>query len=135
MNYSRQRNVIMEIMKNTYAHPTADEVYEQAVKKMPGMGIATVYRNLNQLAEAGEIVRIPIEDGKDRFDGQLEPHYHMLCKECGSLVDLHSDSEEIEKLKSIMAEAFKLKPDDIEFAPIVLRGICDKCSKTRKRKN
>lgn len=135
MNYSRQRNVILEIMKNTYDHPTADEVYVQASKKMPGLGIATVYRNLNQLAEAGEIVRIPVEDGKDRFDGQLEKHYHMLCKECGTLVDLYADEEEIQNLESMMAEVFNMKNDELEFAPIVLKGVCDKCSKAKKRRS
>ena len=135
MNYSRQRNLILEIMKNTYAHPTAEEVYAQASKQMPSMGIATVYRNLNQLAEAGEIVRIPVEDGKDRFDGQLEEHYHMICNECGALVDLHADEEEIEKLKAMMAESFNLKNDELEFAPIILKGVCDKCNKAKKRRS
>ena len=135
MNYSRQRNIVLDIMKNTYDHPTAEEVYALASKKLPGIGIATIYRNLNQLAEAGEIVRIPVEDGKDRFDGQLREHYHMICKECGTLVDLHADSEEIEKLKSMILESFNLNNDELEFAPIVLKGVCDKCDKAKKRRS
>ncbi len=131
MNYSRQRNIIAEIVKNTYDHPTAEEVYAKAVKELPTIGIATVYRNLNQLAEMGEIKRIPLMEGSDRFDGHLEEHYHMVCKSCGRLVDLRPDDDKVKQIKKDLCGAFKIKNnDDIELAPIVLKGICDKCRKT-----
>ncbi len=135
MNYSRQRNIISEILKNSYDHPTAEEVYALAVKELPTMGIATVYRNLNQLEEMGEIKRIPIMEGSDRFDGHLEEHYHMLCKCCGRLTDLRADDATIEKARNSICDAFNIKDRNIELSPILLEGVCDQCKKAKKRKS
>ena len=60
MNYSKQRELILAIVKNTKVHPTAEWVYQEAKKEMPSIGIATVYRNLNALAERGEFKRITV---------------------------------------------------------------------------
>ena len=136
MNYSRQRNIVYEIVKNSYDHPTADEVYAMAVKELPTIGIATVYRNLNQLEEMGEIKRIPLMEGSDRFDGHLEEHYHMVCKSCGRLTDLRPSDETVRTLKSDLCRTLKIKDDkDIELAPIVLKGVCPECKKARKSKS
>lgn len=58
MKYSRQRNLIFDIVRNTDVHPTPEWVYEQARQVMPSIGVATVYRNLNALAQAGQLKRI-----------------------------------------------------------------------------
>ena len=136
MNYSRQRNIVSDIVKNSYDHPTAEEVYAVAVKELPTIGIATVYRNLNQLAEMGEIKRIPVMDGSDRFDGHLEEHYHMVCKCCGRLTDLRADEDVIKDIKDKICESLNVKSDmTIELAPIVLKGTCEQCKKNKKRTN
>ena len=72
MNYSRQRNLILDIVKNTTSHPTAEWVYQEAKKELPSIGIATVYRNLNTLVELGEVRRLSSGDGQDRFDGMVD---------------------------------------------------------------
>lgn len=136
MNYSRQRNIVLDIVKKSYDHPTAEEVYALAVKGLPTIGIATVYRNLNQLAEVGEIKRIHVMDGSDRFDGHLEEHYHMVCKCCGRLTDLHTDEEVIKDIKDKICSGFNVKSDTtIELAPIVLKGTCEQCEKNKKYTN
>ena len=136
MNYSRQRNIVSDIVKKSYDHPTAEEVYAVAVKELPTIGIATVYRNLNQLAEMGEIKRIPVMDGSDRFDGHLEEHYHMVCKCCGRLTDLRADEDVIKDIKDKICESLNVKSDmTIELAPIVLKGTCEQCKKNKKRTN
>ena len=136
MNYSRQRNIVSDIIKKSYDHPTAEEVYAVAVKELPTIGIATVYRNLNQLAEMGEIKRIPVMDGSDRFDGHLEEHYHMVCKCCGRLTDLRADEDVIKDIKDKICESLNVKSDmTIELAPIVLKGTCEQCKKNKKRTN
>ena len=134
MNYSRQRNIISEIVKMSYEHPTAEEIYALAVKELPTIGIATVYRNLNQLEEMGEIRRIPITEGSDRFDGHMEEHYHMVCKSCGRLTDLRADDDAVDAVKECVCAAFKIQTADVELAPILLEGDCDQCKKAKKRK-
>ena len=133
MKYSRQRSIVLDILKNSYDHPTAEEVYAEAQKIHPGIGIATVYRNLNQLAEAGEINRIALGNGNDRFDGHLEEHYHLYCRECGRLQDLRPDTKKLEELKSLATEAFGLKAGNkATFSPTVMEGVCDHCRKKKK---
>ncbi len=133
MKYSKQRSVVLEIMKNTYDHPTAEEVYIEAQKVYPGIGIATVYRNLNQLAEIGEINRIPLGNGNDRYDGHLEEHYHLVCKECGRLQDLRPSKDKMSKLKKLAEETFDLKVGNkASFNAAIMEGTCDNCRKAKK---
>ena len=130
MKYSRQRSIVLEVVKQNYNHPTAEQVYEEAKKVCPGIGIATVYRNLNQLAEMGEINKIYMGDGNDRFDGRLEEHYHMRCRNCGELRDLMPSAEKLEELRKMAVETFGLKASSkATFNPVVMEGVCDHCRK------
>ena len=132
MKYSKQRSVVLEILKNTYSHPTADEVYAEAQKVYPGIGIATVYRNLNQLSEAGEIRKIPLGNGNDRYDGHLEEHYHLLCRECGRLQDLRPSKDKLESFKKMVEETFDLKVGNkATLSTTPLEGVCDICRKKK----
>ena len=128
MKYSRQRNIILDIMKNTYQHPTAEEVYEEAKKVLPEIGIATIYRNLNQLVEIGSIKRISLGNGNDRYDGHLEEHYHLICKCCGRLQDIRPKKEKLAMLKEAAREAVNLKDENMaSLNTATLEGICDNC--------
>ena len=85
MRYSKQRELILDIVRSNAVHPTAEWVYEHARKVMP-IGIATVYRNLNQLADWGLIIRMPFH--VERYDADLSPHAHFCCEGCGRVFDL-----------------------------------------------
>ena len=133
MKYSKQRSMILDIMQNTYEHPTAEEVYQEAQKVSPGIGIATVYRNLNQLAEMGEIRRISLGNGNDRYDGHLEEHYHMVCNSCGKLQDLRPSKEKMDALKKMAEDTFGLKVGNkAVLNTAIMEGVCDKCRKAKK---
>jgi Fur family peroxide stress response transcriptional regulator len=69
--YSRQREAIKEYLAHTKEHPTADMVYMQIRKIYPNISLGTVYRNLNFLADKGEVQKIDCQDGSIRFDGNL----------------------------------------------------------------
>ncbi|MDY6037578.1 MAG: transcriptional repressor [Eubacterium sp.] len=129
MKYSRQRSIILDIVKNSYDHPTAETVYKLARRELPTIGIATVYRNLNQLVDAGEINRITLPGKIDRFDGHLDEHYHAICPICGELADLRgADDQKIAKLMEDMSEAFGLDAsDEIKFRSIILECMCANC--------
>ena len=131
MNYSRQRSIVLDIMKTHYTHPTAEEVYEIARKELPSIGIATVYRNLNQLAEAGEIIKIPQPGGVDRFDGRVEEHYHMRCPSCGKLEDLFvKEGQDMKALIALACKTFGIKEDGrIGFGSVLMEKPCEKCRK------
>ena len=82
MNFSRQRESILEYLKNTTAHPTAEMIYADLKQEMPTLSLATVYRNCNKLAETGTIIRLDA-GGKTHFDADTSDHQHFVCEVCG----------------------------------------------------
>ena len=85
---SRQRQHILEILKATNTHPTADWIYHKLKPKMPNLSIGTVYRNLKILAEQGLIKKLPLGNTFDRYDAITDPHYHFTCERCGTVMDV-----------------------------------------------
>lgn len=69
-------------------HPTAETLYHLAKKELPRISMGTVYRNLSDMSDRGEVLRIPVADGPDRFDRNLSRHDHAICRVCGRLFDL-----------------------------------------------
>ena len=88
LKYSRQRESIKEFLRSRTDHPTADTVYENLRQIYPNISLGTVYRNLGVLEENGQLMRIPMDNGSDRFDPNVVPHYHFLCRKCGCLQDV-----------------------------------------------
>ena len=87
-----QRKLIREILEGCCDHPTAETVYARARAVRPGIGFGTVYRNLSVLADGGEILRLPIPGGADRFDGTVSDHGHYFCHRCGAFGDIPTDT-------------------------------------------
>lgn len=81
--------------------------------------MGTVYRNLGQLADSGEIRRIPMPGGADRYDGNVMPHEHITCTECGHVVDFHFDG-----LAALIEQRSGVKVSSYELA---VMGICPSC--------
>ena len=128
MRYSKQRNLILNILRENPVHPTAEWIFEKAREEMPGIGVATVYRNLNALVEAGEIERISGLDGVDRFDGNHMPHYHMKCNACGRLYDLEPESQDaLVRMEKVIKETFPTEAVEIRLNTMLLKGTCKMC--------
>ncbi len=87
-NFSRQRDTILRVLRSTKTHPTAAWIYEKVREEIPKISLGTVYRNLNTLADKGEILRFNVGDDTDRFDGTAAPHYHLFCNECKRVIDI-----------------------------------------------
>lgn len=88
LSNTNQRRVIMEELRRLKSHPTAEELYCKVKKRIPLISLATVYRNLDVLSEAGEVLRLEIAGKQKRFDGDTSLHYHLRCKECGAVEDI-----------------------------------------------
>lgn len=127
LKYSRQRESIKKYLAGTKEHPTADMVYENVKKSYPNISLGTVYRNLNLLAEIGEAIKITTPDGGDRFDGCTAPHYHFICTDCGSVLDL--EMEDISYINDIASKNFD---GTIERHNAIFFGRCGKCIKNEK---
>ena len=87
LSNTSQRRVIMEELRKLKCHPTADELYCIVKQRMPKISLATVYRNLGLLADAGEIRRIELAGRQNRYDGDTSIHYHLRCRKCGAVED------------------------------------------------
>lgn len=124
LKYSRQRESIKNYLANTTEHPTADLIYMHVKKEFPNISLGTVYRNLNLLTDLGEAIKITSPDGGDRFDGNLTPHNHFYCKECGKILDLPIDEESTKRLHEFASEDFD---GLIESSTITFFGKCRDC--------
>ena len=101
---SKQRDMIKAFLMGRKDHPTADVIYMNVRQQNPNISLGTVYRNLTLLADIGEIQRLRVGDGVDHFDADISPHYHFVCTECGSVIDLEMES--IESINEIASAGF-----------------------------
>ncbi|MBE5941661.1 MAG: transcriptional repressor [Lachnospiraceae bacterium] len=122
MKRSRQREAIVAFLKTRKDHPTADTVYQEIRTIIPNISLGTVYRNLAQLSERGEILRLPCDGKMDHFDADIRPHYHFLCKECGCVKDIEIPYSE--QLDITAAESFE---GVITSHTLLFEGICNTC--------
>ena len=84
---TRQRSVILDILRQSCAHPTAETIYREARQALPNISLGTVYRNLNFLRDQGTVREIrPSEGGSSRFDAADTPHAHFHCVHCSALL-------------------------------------------------
>jgi Fur family peroxide stress response transcriptional regulator len=119
---SRQRERILELLRETGAHPTADWLYHRLKSEFPSLSMGTVYRNLNILLEDGLIQRIDFGSTFDRFDGKVGPHYHFICEQCGAILDLDMPVDEALNRKLSAVTPYTVRRHRIEFF-----GVCDRC--------
>jgi len=122
MNFSKQREIIYQHIIAHPTHPTAEEIYHALKGENPNLSLGTVYRNLNQLSEAGILLKIPIADGSDRFDGRTDKHYHMICENCRRVFDI-----ELDCLESIPAAVKSREGHAITGVTVNLKGVCSEC--------
>lgn len=122
LKYSRQREAIKEYLCSTNCHPTADSVYMYVKQEFPNISLGTVYRNLNLLADLGEVLKLTTPDGAVRFDTHTSPHYHFYCKSCGKLIDMDINIEDLNELASRNFDG------SIDSHDIIFYGICGDCT-------
>ena len=119
---TRQKATILEILRSVDSHPTAEWVYQEARKKIPSLSLGTVYRNLNQLRDNGEIIELSYGSSQSRFDGKQDNHYHFRCLGCGKIIDLPMPTIRSIDSKARAAGDFTITGHRLEFY-----GLCAGC--------
>lgn len=122
---TKQRELILSILKQSERHMTADEIFFLAKLKMPSIAMATVYNNLNALDEAGVIRRLHIDGVADCFDKITEPHDHLLCDGCGKITDIHLPS-----LPALLEQELGTEIRDYE---LTVHYVCPECRRAPRR--
>jgi Fe2+ or Zn2+ uptake regulation protein len=121
-----QRELVREAIRPDQ-HPSAREIFEAVSKKQP-MSFGTVYRNLQILAEAGEIASIQIAPDVMRYDLRLDRHHHLYCKNCGMVFDMPVSYNKKIDTAAAAASGFAVESHSICFT-----GLCLQCQKKKKR--
>ncbi len=122
LGLTRQREVVLQVIREADDHLTANEVFDKAKGLLPTISFATVYNSLRFLKDAGHIAEVNFGSGASRFDRKLTRHDHAICNKCGKLVDLELDFPG--ELIQTAAAASNFTPETLEFT---LRGLCPEC--------
>lgn len=118
---TNQRIKILNYLKSVNTHPSAEMVYNNVVKELPQITLATVYRNLNLLAERGDVLRLEVES-EYRYDGNTGFHQHLICKKCKKIIDIFQKN-----IPEDITKKIKNKEFTTESVIVVFYGYCKKC--------
>ena len=123
-NRSKKRDAILAKLRSTKTHPTAEWIYLELKQDIPELSLGTVYRNLNQFREEGEIISVGTVGGQERFDGDTSSHVHFVCNTCQSVSDVNVPAE----CEGILKEVKRLG-HQVESTSVVIHGQCKACLK------
>ena len=128
LRFTRQRALIMEIIRRGQGHLDADEVYRQARKKEPRLSLSTVYRSLHKLKQLGLVDELHFDETHHHYEVKpASEHHHLMCLSCGRVIEFDYPLSRYVKRKVHEAEDF-----DIIKAEVRMSGYCSKCRKERE---
>jgi len=123
---SRQRDVVLDVVRSTMEHPTAEWVYRQARRHLPHISLGTVYRNLKRLADDGLVREVHTAGHPARFDGNTGRHYHIRCLGCGRVNDLPVSVDVQLEEEARQATNYHVLGHSVE-----IQGLCPVCQGDR----
>lgn len=126
---TKQRKNILELLMKNKTHPTADELYQLLRKSMPHISLGTVYRNLEMLSEAGIIQKLETGGLQKKFDGNPRNHYHIRCRYCGMVNDLHMEIFPFLDEKADACCDYEVTGHSLQFW-----GVCPHCAGKKRRR-
>lgn len=121
--YFRKREAILNCLRQTKTHPSAEWVHAQLKAEYPDLSLGTVYRNLAYFKETGAIISVGTVDGVERFDANTTPHVHFICTGCGRVLDL-MEMTAPEELSQTAAACCGGK---VESCQLTFSGLCAEC--------
>lgn len=119
---TRQREAVLQVIRESENHMTASEIFEAARKVLPSISYATVYNSLKYLKDSGLVHEISFGNGASRYDRETDRHDHAICTECGKLVDF--DLTVTSDLVRAAVRKTRFKPESLH---LTLRGVCPDC--------
>jgi len=128
LGFTKQRTTVLRVIREAEHHLTANEVFDDARRLLPGISFATVYNSLRYLKNEGLIAEVRFGNDATRYDRKLTRHDHALCTECGELVDL-----DLPVPRALLTKAAELCKFEAHSFELILRGLCPGCNKTSKK--
>ena len=120
--FSAKREAILNLLRSTDVHPSAEWIYAQLKPSFPDLSLATVYRNIAAFLEDGTIIRVGTVHGQERYDGNTAPHVHFVCKSCGSVLDVDFPVDESLNKKVEEKTGWQITGHEVMF-----HGTCQNC--------
>ena len=121
-----QRIAIIKALLSSAEHPRADAVYETVRREHPHISLATVHRTLETLCEIGEARKVTTLHDSARYDGNLDPHHHVVCVKCRRVRDI-----EIPELERVLKGRATVGDFQILGSSLEIQGLCSDCRKTK----
>ena len=122
-----QRKLILDAVRALNIHASAEQVYGYVVQMYPNISKATIYRNLNQMAESGELLNIGDFDDAAHYDHNCHKHYHFMCEDCKQILDVDADFSDIISRAGVNA----IDRFDITGYRLTFSGLCHECKQRR----
>lgn len=122
--HSRKRDAILDCLRSTTCHPTAEWVYSQLKPRIPDLSLGTVYRNLAAFKREGVIDSVGTIGGLERFDARTDVHSHFICRQCGSVVDVDG----VELPEQILEQARRALRAQVGGYRLNFYGRCQACN-------
>ncbi len=119
---TKQKEAILEVLRGTCSHPSADWIYNEVRKEIPNISLGTVYRNLRLLCRSGEVLELDLCGTLSRFDARMDNHYHFRCEKCGQVFDVDEPVNEEVDGRVARKTGFRVMYHRLEF-----RGFCLDC--------
>ncbi|HIR64099.1 MAG TPA: transcriptional repressor [Candidatus Faecousia faecigallinarum] len=121
---SRKREAILDCLRQTDVHPSAEWVYRRLKPRIPDLSLATVYRNLALFKQEGLICSLGVVQGLERFDGDTSPHVHFICTGCGRILDLPG----LQLPAELASQAVQITGGQVTGASLRFHGVCRHCA-------
>lgn len=116
--HSPKRDAILSCIRSTDCHPSAEWVYAMLKPQIPDLSLATVYRNLAKFRQDGVVLTIGSVDGQERYDGDIKPHSHFICRSCGKVADLPAVEVDVPNMAQVGRS---------ENCSVTFYGCCNGC--------
>ena len=125
---SVQRLAILDYLIKHPTHPNIEDVYKALENKVPTLSRTTVYNTLRMLSEVNAAQMITIDEHRICYDGNIEPHVHFYCKECGKIIDLFDEPA------PRVTETKVIDGNIVQEEQLYYKGICSACAKKMEKK-
>jgi len=120
-----QRIMVLSAIENSDNHISAEEIYAQIVAHYPNVNISTVYRTLELLKRLGLVTETDLGEGRVRYhSAEKGHHHHLVCRECGVIIDL--DESVLSPVKDALLKEYGFLAD---LRHLAIMGRCVNCSK------
>ena len=123
-----QRLAVLDYLQRAEGHPTAEQIGAELNRRLPRAARATVYNALRALRDAGLVSEVRLDGATARYDTNLAPHHHFICRRCGRIEDVSADAAGQPPSVEV-SEGYT-----VEDCEIVLRGLCATCARRGKKR-